>query len=65
MAGDGNWTDEVKRWFFTGSQVAIARLNAGNLVTVDLDEVGYEAAYPALQAPNWPDAFTSGLDEPR
>ena len=65
MASDGNWTDEVKRWFFTGSQAAIARVNAVNLVNVDLDELGYEAAYPALQARNWPDAPTSGFDELR
>lgn len=65
MASDGNWTDEVKRWFLTGSQAAIARANTVNLVTVDLDEVGYEAAYPALQAHNWPDAPTTGFDELR
>ena len=65
MASDGKWTDDVKRWFYTGSQAAIARGNAVIPVSVDLDELGYEAAYPALQARNWPDAPTSGFDELR
>ena len=65
MASDGNWTDDVKRWFYTGLQASIARVTPANLVNTDSDELGYEAAYPALQARNWPDAPTSGFDELR
>ena len=65
MASDENWTDDVKRWFYTGSQASGARVNSDQLVGIDLDELGYEAAYPALQARNWPDAPTSGFDELR
>ena len=65
MASDGNWTDDVKRWFYTGSQASIARAKSADLVNTDMDELGYEAAYPALQARNWPDAPTSGFDELR
>lgn len=65
MASDGNWTDDVKRWFYTGSQASTARANSVDSVNVNLDELGYEAAYPALQAVNWPDAPTTGFDELR
>ena len=65
MASDGNWTDDVKRWFYTGSQASAARANSVGPVNVDLDELGYEAAYPALQARNWPDDSTTGFDELR
>ena len=50
MASDGNWTDDVKRWFYTGSKASNSRANSVDLVNINLDELGYEAAYPALQA---------------
>ena len=65
MASDGNWTDDVKRWFYTGSKASNARANSVDLVNINLDELGYEAAYPALQARNWPDDPATGFDELR
>jgi hypothetical protein len=60
MVNDSNWTDEVRRWFEAGKlprQGDAARLEDGF-------ELGYEAAYPALQARHWPDA-PSETDEGR
>ena len=53
MANDTDWVEDVKRWCRTGRQAA----SDGALPAVDQgDEVGYEAAHPALQARHWPDA---------
>ena len=55
MASDADWVEDVKRWYLAGRR--------DHRTTADLDSsadeaysVGYEAAHPALQAKNWPDA---------
>ncbi len=52
MANDPDWNDEMQRWFEAG-QRPFAGDPAG---PDDSIELGYEAAYPALQARHWPDA---------
>ena len=46
--GNDDWVADVRRWFFAGT-VSAARVGAA-------DELGYEAADPALQSRYWPDA---------
>lgn len=57
MASDADWVEDVRRWYFNGAQSASppagAAADDGDAETVEL---GYEAAHPALQARNWPDA---------
>lgn len=50
MADESDWVQEVKRWVRTGARERI------DTTEVDLDSVGYEAADPALQSRDWPDA---------
>lgn len=58
MTNDANWVEDVKRWYLSSAAAPVcaavgdAPLAAGNY-GIDL---GYEAAHPALQARNWPDA---------
>ena len=56
MASDADWVEDVRRWYFAGRQPPEA-------ASVDVAEdesaaLGYEAAYPPLQASGWPDAPT-------
>ena len=55
MASDADWVEQVRRWYFAGRQDAAAAA-AFDLASGDGDSMGYEAAHPALQAKNWPDA---------
>jgi len=58
MTNDANWVEDVKRWYFS-STAASASAIAGNAPVATSDygmDLGYEAAHPALQARNWPDA---------
>ncbi len=50
MANDNDWVEEVKRWVATGSRIR------NDDAAPDADALGYEAADPALQAREWPDA---------
>ena len=63
MASDADWVEDVKRWYFAG------RRDHGTAADLDssadeADSVGYEAAHPALQAKNWPDAPVMAGPEP-
>ncbi|MEO7338601.1 MAG: hypothetical protein ABIV63_18655 [Caldimonas sp.] len=55
MASDADWVEDVRRWFLAGRQT-----DASEPFSVPVgdasDSIGYEAAYPALQAQHWPDA---------
>ena len=51
MADENDWLQEVKRWVLTGSREPAPKQNGA-----PDDVLGYEAADPALQAPQWPDA---------
>lgn len=62
MASDADWVEDVKRWYYAGKRNADANtLPASGAVAAsdDADALGYEAAQPALQARNWPDAPTT------
>ena len=56
MANDADWVADVKRWYFSTQQAAPAAP-----VDEDADEIGYEAAHPALQSRHWPEAQRSGF----
>ena len=48
MADDNDWVQDVKRWVLNGLRQ--------ERDPHDADELGYEAADPALLARQWPDA---------
>ena len=58
MASDKDWVDDVRRWYETGRRQAVS-IPAGQDAVAEAAEdalLGYEAAHPALQALNWPEA---------
>ena len=62
MASDADWVEDLKRWYYAGKRnVHAETLSASGAVASsdDADALGYEAAHPALQARNWPDAPTT------
>lgn len=62
MAGDSDWVEDVRRWYRASTQ-AEASLNASaDGGDTDMAALGYEAAHPALQARNWPEAPSSGFE---
>jgi hypothetical protein len=54
MASNDEWVEDVRRWYFGGTAPAADRDAEGS--PGSHDEMGYEAAQPALQARHWPDA---------
>lgn len=60
MNNESDWVADVRRWCLAGAQAKLAALtlisgaNPGS--ASDSDDVGYEAAHPALQSRHWPDA---------
>lgn len=66
MASEANWVEDVRRWYRAGAQAM-----GSNTVQIlephetDLSALGYEAAHPALQARNWPDAQGTGFEPMR
>jgi len=50
---DVDWVEDVKRWYLAGAESARSADAAGESESAF---IGYEAANPALQARNWPDA---------
>ena len=63
MASDSDWVEDVRRWYRASTQ-AVASLNAPAQDAADTDvaALGYEAAHPALQARNWPEAQSTGFE---
>ncbi len=61
MANDGDWVEDVKRWYLAGarSAVVVAADSPQSDYGVDL---GYEAAHPSLQACHWPGAAAFTTD---
>jgi hypothetical protein len=58
---DADWVEDVRRWYFSGRGASPATgsgaTDGAAPPAVDADDaLGYEAADPALQARNWPDA---------
>ena len=54
MASDADWLEDVRRWALgePPSPAEPSEMPAAALP----DDLGYEAAHPALQARHWPDA---------
>ena len=65
MTNDADWVEDVRRWCLAGSPAARSKSPAIPVEpeTTDFTALGYEAAHPALQARNWPDAPVSGFVE--
>jgi hypothetical protein len=59
MAGDADWVEDVRRWWF-GARRRTDAAHAAEPPADDLDALGYEAACPPLQACGWPDAPPAG-----
>jgi hypothetical protein len=58
MASDADWLEDVRRWALGEPQPHAAPADGTELPPSGLpDELGYEAAHPALQARHWPDAL--------
>ena len=51
---DAEWVEDVKRWYLAGAESARSADTASD--ESESAFIGYEAAHPALQARNWPDA---------
>jgi hypothetical protein len=57
MASDADWVEDVRRWYLAGRRGAEDDVAAPDPAAEAAGDVlGYEAADPALQARNWPDA---------
>lgn len=58
MTNDANWVEDVKRWYLSSAAASVsAAVGDAPLAAGDYGiDLGYEAAHPALQARNWPDA---------
>jgi hypothetical protein len=57
MSNDAEWVEDVHRWYYGDTAPASYREDdEGADVLSAARALGYEAAYPALQARHWPDA---------
>lgn len=67
MANDADWVEDVRRWCLAGSPALRTKPVAPNAEaeSTDFASMGYEAAHPALQARNWPEAPVSNFIELR
>ena len=63
MAGDADWVEDVRRWYFARRHEAPA-VTAAGVVKEDSVALGYEAAHPSLQAHHWPDAPSDTTSTP-
>lgn len=54
MASDADWLEDVRRWAL-GEAPSAAEPSEVPAAALP-DDLGYEAAHPALQARHWPDA---------
>ncbi|WP_157598235.1 MULTISPECIES: hypothetical protein [unclassified Rhizobacter] len=58
MASDADWMEDVRRWALGEPRPHAAVAEPSDLQPPGLpDDLGYEAAHPALQARHWPDAL--------
>lgn len=64
MTNDADWVEDVKRWYLSSTSAAAqSSLSSTASGTSDYGmDLGYEAAHPALQARNWPDAAAFTTD---
>jgi len=57
MAGDAEWVEDVRRWYFVGQRNGVPSVDVQHADdAADADVLGYEAADPSLQSRHWPDA---------
>ena len=65
MANDADWVEDVRRWCLAGAPAARSKPSETphEAEATDFTALGYEAAHPALQARNWPDAPITGFIE--
>ena len=63
MANDADWVADVRRWYLAGAQAKVAAATPAD--DTEAAELGYEAAYPTLQAHHWPDAPCSAVTDPK
>lgn len=56
MASDAEWVEDVRRWYFSGRGDGAKNPASAGRAGDESEALGYEAADPALQARNWPDA---------
>ncbi|WP_457335951.1 hypothetical protein [Rhizobacter sp. P5_C2] len=58
MASDADWLEDVRRWALGEVPPHASPSDSAELLPPALpDDLGYEAAHPALQARHWPDAL--------
>ena len=58
MASDADWLEDVRRWALGEAQPHASSAESSDVLPSSLpDDLGYEAAHPALQARHWPDAL--------
>lgn len=67
MANDADWVEDVRRWCLAASPATRAKPVTPNdePESTDFASMGYEAAHPALQARNWPEAPVSNFTDLR
>jgi hypothetical protein len=65
MTSDADWVEDVRRWCLEASPATRTKTVAANTEPepTDFASMGYEAANPALQARNWPEAPVSNFIE--
>ena len=65
MANDANWVEDVRRWCLASAPSARnpPLTPSAESEATDFAALGYEAAHPALQARNWPEAPVSNFIE--
>lgn len=60
MDNESDWVADVRRWCLAGARAKVAApaLSTGSSSSSagEVEDVGYEAAHPALQSRHWPDA---------
>lgn len=59
MASEAQWLDDVRRWYFGGTP---PETDGPEMEARADDDLGYEAAHPALVARHWPDAPSNITD---
>jgi len=57
MASDAEWLEDVRRWALGEPRLRMEEPLETAPAAVP-DDLGYEAAHPALQARHWPDALS-------
>ncbi len=65
MTNDADWVEDVRRWCLAATRSVADSQDCASSESTDLMALGYEAAHPALQARNWPEASATVLGDVR